>query len=112
MNESEVKGKQQMSKSASIVSPEDNFMQKDEYHIASFVAHAMITRLKEVKKAITDTTGAEIHATTPEGKIVFTLEGDSQKAIGRRIDELKVHTGLFNLSPVYHQYVDEAQTTI
>ncbi len=101
---------EQMSKNASLKLSNDNFNHKDEYHIASFVAHAMITRLNEVKEAITNTTGAEIHATTPEGKIVFTLEGDSQKAIGKRIDELKIHTGLFNLSPVYHQYIDETQT--
>ena len=103
-----------MSKSASVITvnpADDNFNQKDEYHIASFVAHAIATRLDEVKQVITNTTGAEIHATTPEGKIVFTLEGDSQKAIGRRIDELKFHTGLLNLSPVYHQYIDQTLTS-
>lgn len=89
----------------------DAFNHKDEYHIASFIAHAMITKLSEVKEAINKTIGAEIHATTPEGKIVFTLEGDSQKSIGRRIDELKIHTGLHNLLPVYHQYIDESQKT-
>ena len=85
------------------------FNHKDEYHIASFVAHAKITSLAEVKEAIINTEGAEIHATSPEGKVVFTLEGKSQKSIGRRIDELKLHTGLLNLSPVYHQYIDETQ---
>ena len=89
----------------------DAFNHKEEYHIASFVAHAMITKLAEVKEAITQTTGAEIHATSPEGKIVFTLEGSSQKSIGRRIDELKIHTGLLNLSPVYHQYIDDTPAT-
>ncbi|MCJ8321691.1 MAG: chaperone NapD [Colwellia sp.] len=88
----------------------DAFAHKDEYHIASFVAQAMITKLVEVKEAITSTEGAEIHATSPEGKIVFTLEGKSQKSIGRRIDQLKIHTGLLNLSPVYHQYIDETPT--
>lgn len=89
----------------------DQFNQQEEYHVASFVAHAKITRLNEVKESITDTMGAEIHATSPEGKIVFTLEGQSQKSIGKRIDEIKSHTGLLNLSPVYHQYVDESQLT-
>lgn len=85
------------------------FNHKGEYHIASFVAHAKITNLAEVKEVISNTEGAEIHATSPEGKVVFTLEGKSQKSIGRRIDELKLHTGLLNLSPVYHQYIDETQ---
>jgi nitrate reductase NapD len=98
-----------MSKNTSIVLPEDSFS-NNEYHIASFVAHAMITKLDEVREAITCTAGAEIHASTSEGKIVFTLEGNSQKSIGRRIDELKFHTGLLNLSPVYHQYLDETDS--
>lgn len=88
----------------------DNFSGENEYHVASFVAHAMATRLSEVHEAINQIKDAEIHATSPEGKIVFTLEGPSQKFIGRQIDELKLHTGLLNLSPVYHQYIDEPQT--
>ena len=84
---------------------EPNAKTNEEYHVASFVAHAIATELDEVKKAISDTTLAEIHATSPEGKIVFTLEGNSQQAIGKNIDKLRVHTGLLSLSPVYHQYI-------
>ena len=106
------KGKtKNMSKNTLEISSVDTFDHKDEYHIASFVAFAIMSKLNEVKEAINNTIGSEIHATTPEGKIVFTLEGDSQKVIGKRIDELKFHTGLINLSPVYHQYIDETQTS-
>ena len=58
---------------------------------------------------IISTEGAEIHATSPEGKIVFTLEGPTQQSIGKKIDILKYHKGLSALSPVYHQYVAEDQ---
>jgi periplasmic nitrate reductase NapD len=80
---------------------------KDEYHVASFVAHALPKHISDVSTAITSTEGAEIHATSPEGKIIFTLEGPTQQSIGRKIDILKHHKGLSALSPVYHQYLAE-----
>lgn len=79
----------------------------EEYHVASFIAHAIAEQLNDVKTEISTTQGAEIHAISPEGKIVFTLEGTSQQAIGKKIDQLKYHTGLYSLSPVYHQFLTE-----
>ena len=82
---------------------------KNEYHVASFVAHALPEHVSGVSEAILLTEGAEIHATSPEGKVVFTLEGPTQQSIGKKIDILKYHKGLSALSPVYHQYVAEDQ---
>jgi nitrate reductase NapD len=79
----------------------------NEYHVASFVAQPMMKQINTVKEAINKTAGAEIHAVSPEGKIVFTLEGKSQQVISQRIDELKCHGDLLSLSPVYHQYLSE-----
>lgn len=88
----------------------DPSMQNDEYHVASFVAHTIAAQLEEVQAEIINTPGAEIHATSPEGKIVFTIEGPTQRSIGIKIDHLKYHTGLLSLSPVYHQYLNENMT--
>jgi len=90
---------------------EKNVMQQNEYHIASFVAHAISSQMDEVVQAITATTGSEIHAVTPEMKIVFTIEADSQQAIGKLIDKLKYHPGLMSLSPVYHQYINQTHNS-
>jgi nitrate reductase NapD len=76
-----------------------------EYHVASFVAHAMKANLEHVQQAIETLEGAELHATSPEGKIIFTIEATSQHDIGQRIDQLKYHAGLLSLSPVYHQFI-------
>ncbi|GAA0819867.1 chaperone NapD [Colwellia asteriadis] len=81
----------------------------DEYHVASLVAYCMQDQIGEVTQAINAIEGAEIHATSVEGKIVLTLEGDSHKTIGKRMDQLRIHQGLINLSPVYHQVLDEGQ---
>ena len=80
----------------------------DEYHVASLVAYAMKEHISDVQDAINAVEGAEIHATSDAGKIVFTLEGDSHKSIGKKMDILRVHKGLINLSPVYHQFLDES----
>jgi nitrate reductase NapD len=78
-----------------------------EYHVASLVAYTMPEQVSDVEAAITAIEGAEIHATSDKGKIVLTIEGDSHKGIGKKMDLLRVHKGLINLSPVYHQVLDE-----
>ncbi|MGB1199890.1 MAG: chaperone NapD [Thalassotalea sp.] len=83
----------------------------NEYHVASFVAHAMLDQIEHVSNEIKITEGAEIHAASEQGKIVFTIEASSQKKIGFLIDQLKHHTGLLSLSPVYHQFLTEQPLT-
>ena len=90
-----------------VVTPSSNEVQPNEYHVASFVAHAMQKNIAEVTQEITSTEGAEVHAVSEVGKIVFTIEASSQKKIGFLIDQLKHHVGLLNLSPIYHQFLTE-----
>jgi len=79
-----------------------------EYHVASLVAYPIFAQLDAVKAAIVAVDGTEIHATSAEGKIVFTIEGTSYKDIGKKMDIIRVHKGMINLSPVYHQILDES----
>ena len=78
-----------------------------EYHVASLVAYAMPEQVSAVEAAINIIEGAEVHAISDKGKIVLTIEGDSHKGIGKKMDLLRVHKGLINLSPVNHQVLDE-----
>jgi len=82
-----------------------------EYHVASLVAYCILKDVETVKEFIQDVENTEIHATSDEGKIVFTIEGTSYKDIGKKMDLIRVHTGILNLSPVYHQVLDEEQET-
>lgn len=81
---------------------------RNEYHVASLVASPIFSQLDEVKAAINDVEGTEIHATSDEGKIVFTIEGTSFKDLDKKMDVIRVHKGILNLSPVYHQVLDES----
>ena len=78
---------------------------QQEYHVASFVLQAIPEQANELKNVIQAIKGAEIHAVSEQGKIVFTLEDNSQKAIGKAIDKLKYHQGILSLAPVYHQFL-------
>lgn len=80
---------------------------EQEYHIASFVAHAKQDKIANVCQAIEALPSGEVHAKSELGKIVFTLEAQSQKQIGKLIDELKNHAEILNLAPVYHQFLTE-----
>jgi nitrate reductase NapD len=88
-------------------SPSPANVQPNEYHVASFVGHAINKHIAELTEEITQIEGAEIHAVSDEGKIVFTIEASSQKKIGFFIDQLKHHIGLLSLSPIYHQFLTE-----
>ncbi|KGK00628.1 chaperone NapD [Thalassotalea sp. ND16A] len=78
-----------------------------EFHVASFVAQITPTCEDEFKDLITAIPGAEVHAISETGKIVFTIEATQQYIIGNYIDTIKSNTGLLTLAPVYHQYITE-----
>jgi len=85
-------------------------VQQDEYHVASFIAQVLVQRISIIQTEINNIDGAEIHATSPEGKIVFTVEASNQQVIGKHIDKLKYHPDLLTLSPIYHQYLNESSS--
>lgn len=85
----------------------DTKNEQDEYHVASFVAQTTFECIEQIEALIENISGAEIHAISPERKIVFTIEAQSQKAIGYEVDQIKDHPGLLSLAPVYHQYLTQ-----
>ncbi|AWB66870.1 hypothetical protein C2869_10685 [Saccharobesus litoralis] len=78
-----------------------------EYHVASFVAQAIPAQIQKVQNSILSQAGSEIHAVSDEGKIVFTIEADSQNRIGKTIDDIKQDSAILTLAPVYHQFLTE-----
>lgn len=81
----------------------------EEYHVVSFVIHAPLSFSEELSHLIKNIDGGEVHAISPEGKIVFTVEGKHQKDIDQKIITLKDHSGVLSLSPVYHQFLSESE---
>ncbi|MFD2167993.1 chaperone NapD [Thalassotalea euphylliae] len=81
----------------------------EEYHVASFVAQVAPAELDSRSKLLDKFDGTEVHASSPQGKIVFTVEGESQKAIALVVDEIRLTDAFLSISPVYHQFLTEPQ---
>ncbi len=83
--------------------------QESEYHVASFVAHSHPVGKQMLANEIATIEGAEVHAISDEGKIVFTVEANDQRLIANRVDQIRYHDQLLSLSPIYHQFLTEDQ---
>lgn len=81
--------------------------EETEYHVASFIAHAQTDTKDAVAERIGTIEGVEIHAVSDEGKIVFTVEAESQKHIAAKTDDIRFYDGVLTLSPIYHQFLTE-----
>ena len=82
----------------------------NEYHVASFVAQASPELVTQLSELIGTFDGTEIHGANQEqGKIVFTVEADTQKAIARIVDNIRLTNEFFSISPIYHQFLTEPE---
>ena len=80
----------------------------DEWHIAGIVVHAHPARLAFVRTVIETIAGAEIHAASPAGKLVVTLEAPSSRAIAAHLTLLHQLDGVLSAALVY-QHNEDAQ---
>ena len=83
----------------------------EELHIAGIVVHVFPERVPQTAQAIAGLSGVEIHATSPDGKLVVTLEAPSARGIAARMDEIQQLDAVLCASPVYqHSEALEAMT--
>lgn len=78
-------------------------------HIASLIAYVRPELLTTVRGWILQQPQQhiqlEIHAESPQGKIVIVTESAEEKAIVDFLDELRAQTGVLNAALVYHEYL-------
>ncbi|QYJ74742.1 MULTISPECIES: chaperone NapD [Shewanella] len=82
-----------------------------EYHVTSLVVHAAPSQANAISDAIEALPGAEVHATSPEGKLVVTLEGSTQRAILDNVEAINALNGVLSSSLIYHQSEQEQQVS-
>ncbi|WP_372871615.1 chaperone NapD [Shewanella sp.] len=82
-----------------------------EYHVTSLVVHAAPSMANAIHDAIAALPGAEVHATSPEGKLVVTLEGSTQRAILDNVETINALNGVLSSSLIYHQSEQEQQVS-
>jgi nitrate reductase NapD len=73
----------------------------DELHIAGIVVHARPEGAQGVATAIAGWDGTEIHAASPEGKLVVTLEAPTSREIASRMEEIQRMDAVLSASLVY-----------
>ena len=73
----------------------------DEVHVAGLVVHAYPEAVARIERAVRAIAGAEVHATSRDGKLVVTLEASDQATIADTLVRLQTLDGVLAASLVY-----------
>lgn len=77
-------------------------------NISSAILHIAPARLEEACAALLQMPGVEIHARTPEGKVVVTLEDDDTNSAADSYVALHGMPGVASVAMVYQYSGDES----
>ncbi len=80
----------------------------DELHITSLVVHSTPKRAQSVSDAIVSIPGAKVHATSPNGKLVVTLEASTADEMRSQVTGIQRIEGVLSAALVY-QCVDSLE---
>jgi len=73
-----------------------------ESHIASLVVHCRPGGVASLEGLIAALPGAEVPASDAAGKLVVTLESDSEQTIARQLEEIGAMAGVLSATLVFH----------
>lgn len=79
-------------------------------NISSAILHVAPARLNEACEALRQMSGVEIHAQTPEGKLVVILEDDDLESAANKYVALHAAPGVASVAMVYQYSDDETET--
>ena len=77
-----------------------------EVHISSLVVHGRPQQAAAIRDAIAAISGAEVPIVDPSGKMIVTLETETEGAVADALTRISVLDGVFSATLVFHQ-VDE-----
>ena len=80
----------------------------EEVHISSLVVHATPKRLQRIEEAIAAMPGAQVHGSSPNGKLVVTLDATSADEMLSRVGDIQRTDGVLSAALVY-QYADTVE---
>jgi nitrate reductase NapD len=73
-------------------------------NISSVIVHAKPTELLSVRGNLEQLPGVEIHAATDDGKLVITIESETDGETASTFDRINVMDGVMSAAMVFHQY--------
>jgi nitrate reductase NapD len=80
----------------------------EEVHISSLVVHAAPARMQSIQNAIEAMSGAMVHGSSPNGKLVVTLDADSADEMLSMVNTIQRTDGVLSAALVY-QYADTVE---
>jgi nitrate reductase NapD len=80
-------------------------------NISSAILHIVPDRLVEAREALLKLSGLEIHAESPEGKMVVVLEDDDLESAANKYVTLHGMPGVASVAMVYQYSDDESVET-
>ena len=69
--------------------------------LAGVLVHVRVDAVARVSRRIGALPGALVHATSPDGKLVVTLEAPSSRGVLTRLEQLRDMAGVLSASLVY-----------
>jgi nitrate reductase NapD len=73
-------------------------------NISSVLVNARSEMIKQVQDGLLALNGVEVHVATEEGRLIVTIEADSDQAVANMFEEINHLPGVLSASMVYHQY--------
>lgn len=75
--------------------------------IAGVLVHAVPAHIERVRARLTQLPGVEVHAVTPEGKMVVTVEESAERMTGETVMRLYDIEGVLSAALIYHQFEND-----
>ena len=76
-------------------------------NITGVIVHARPEKAAAVRAQLVQIAGVEVHAVTDEGKLIVTVEEESDRILADTVLSLRDVPGVLSASMVYHEYADE-----
>ena len=73
-------------------------------NISSIIVHAQPTELASVRGSLEQIPGVEVHAATDDGKLIVTIETDTDGETAGTFDRINAMDGVMSAAMVFHQF--------
>jgi nitrate reductase NapD len=78
-------------------------------NISSIIVYAKPIDLSSVRGNLEHIPGVEIHAVTDDGKLVVTIESETDGETASTFDRINVMDGVMSAAMVFHQFESDPQ---
>ena len=81
-------------------------------NISSAIVHARPGSIDLVQQGLLGLAGVEIHAISPEGKVIVTIESDDDAGNVATYERIALLDGVLSAAMVYHQTESEPEVEV